>query len=175
MVGMRLVALALLAGLVGLAARAETYPAHPVKMIIPFPPGGSNDIVGRMVAAQLGEQLGQQIVVDNRGGAGGTIGTGIAAKSPPDGYTILLVSVAYAFNPALYKQLPYDPAAGFAPIGMLATGPVVLTVNPQLPFRTAQELIQAAKQKPGELRFASAGVGSLQHLAAELFLREAGI
>src|SRR4051794_32151969 len=161
--------------LVVFGAAAETWPAHPVKMIIPFPPGGSNDIVGRMVAAQLGEQLGQQIVVDNRGGAGGTIGTGIAAKSPPDGYTILLVSVAYAFNPALYKQLPYDPAAGFAPIGMLGTGPVVLTINPQLPFQTARELIAAAKRKPGELRFASAGVGSLQHLAAELFLREAGI
>jgi tripartite-type tricarboxylate transporter receptor subunit TctC len=146
-----------------------------VKLIIPFPPGGSNDIVGRMVAAQLGERLGQQVVVDNRGGAGGTIGTGIAAKSAPDGYTILLVSVAYAFNPALYKQLPYDPAAGFTPIGMLATGPVVLTINPQLPFQTAQELIAEAKRKPGDLRFASAGVGSLQHLAAELFLREAGI
>jgi tripartite-type tricarboxylate transporter receptor subunit TctC len=161
--------------LLAVGAAAETYPAHPVKLIIPFPPGGSNDIVGRMVAAQLGERLGQQVVVDNRGGAGGTIGTGIAAKSPPDGYTILLVSVAYAFNPALYKQLPYDPVAGFTPIGMLATGPVVLTINPQLPFQTAQDLIAEAKRKPGDLRFASAGVGSLQHLAAELFLREAGI
>jgi tripartite-type tricarboxylate transporter receptor subunit TctC len=172
---MRFLAPLFLGVLLAVGAAAQTYPAHPVKLIIPFPPGGSNDIVGRMVAAQLGERLGQQVVVDNRGGAGGTIGTGIAAKSAPDGYTILLVSVAYAFNPALYKQLPYDPAAGFTPIGMLATGPVVLTINPQLPFQTAQELIAEAKRKPGDLRFASAGVGSLQHLAAELFLREAGI
>src|SRR3954466_3453415 len=98
--------------LIAFGAAAETWPAHPVKMIIPFPPGGSNDIVGRMVAAQLREQLGQQIVGGSRGGGGGRIGTGRPGKSPPDGYTILLVSVAYAFNPALYKQLPYDPAAG---------------------------------------------------------------
>jgi len=171
----RFLAPLLLALLVSFGVAAETYPARPIKLIIPFPPGGSNDIVGRMVALQLGERLGQQIVVDNRGGAGGTIGTGLAAKAPPDGYTLLLVSVAYAFNPALYKELPYDPVAGFAPVGMLGTGPVVLTVNPKLPFMTAQDLIRAAKQKPGELRFASAGVGSLQHLAAELFLRVAGI
>jgi tripartite-type tricarboxylate transporter receptor subunit TctC len=175
MIRLRVLALALLAALGGSPLGAETYPAHPVKLIIPFPPGGSNDIVGRMVAAQLGERLGQQIVVDNRGGAGGTIGTAIAAKSPPDGYTLLLVSVAYAFNPALYKQLPYDPTTAFAPIGMMGTGPVVLTINPKLPFRTAQELIAEAKAHPGALRFASAGVGSLQHLAAELFLRVAGI
>ena len=99
--------------LAAFGAAAETWPAHPIKMIIPFPPGGSNDIVGRMVAAQLGERLGQSIVVDNRGGAGGTIGTGIAAKAPPDGYTILLVSVAYAFNPALYKG-DFSPGPGRA-------------------------------------------------------------
>jgi tripartite-type tricarboxylate transporter receptor subunit TctC len=144
-------------------------------MIIPFPPGGSNDIVGRMVAAQLGDRLGQQVIVDNRGGAGGTIGTAMAAKAPPDGYTLLLVSVAYAFNPALYKELSYDPATAFAPVGMLGTGPVVLTVNPNLPVHSVQELVALAKQKPGELRYASAGVGSLQHLAAELFRLQAGI
>src|SRR4051812_43582812 len=155
MLRMRFSAFLVIALLVSFGVAAETWPAHPVKMIIPFPPGGSNDIVGRMVAAQLGERLGQQVIVDNRGGAGGTIGTGIAAKSPPDGYTILLVSVAYAFNPALYKELPYDPAGAFTPVGMLGTGPVVLTVNPKLPYQTAQDLVQAAKQKPGDIRFAS--------------------
>jgi tripartite-type tricarboxylate transporter receptor subunit TctC len=175
---LRIVAAALLAATVAVApglAAAETYPAHPVRLVIPFPPGGSNDIVGRMIAAQLGDRLGQQVFIDNRGGAGGTIGTGIAAKAPADGYTLLLVSVAYAFNPALYKQLPYDPATAFAPVGLLGTGPVVLTVTQSLPVHSVQELVAMAKAKPGELRYASAGVGSLQHLAAELFRLQAGI
>src|SRR6476659_2757853 len=107
MLRMRFLAPLFLGLLLAVGAAAETYPAHPVKLIIPFPPGGSNDIVGRMVATQLGERLGQPVVVDNRGGAGGTIGTDIAAKAAPDGYTLLLVSVAHAFNPAMYKKLPY--------------------------------------------------------------------
>jgi tripartite-type tricarboxylate transporter receptor subunit TctC len=146
-----------------------------LKMVVPFPPGGSNDIMGRMAAQQLGERLGQQVLVENKGGAGGLLGTDIVAKSPPDGYTLLLISVAYAFNPALYKSLPFDPETSFAPISMLGTGPVALTVYPGLPVNSVKELIALAKAKPGKLNYASAGVGSLQHLASALFMSQAGI
>jgi tripartite-type tricarboxylate transporter receptor subunit TctC len=172
--GIGVLVLTLLALLAPVQA-AEPYSSRPVRLIVPFPPGGSNDIVGRMVAAQLGERLGHQIVIDNRGGAGGSIGTGIAAKSPPDGYTLLLISVAHAFNPSLYKQLPYDPTEAFVPVAMLGTGPVALSVFPGLPVGSVKELIALAKAKPGELHYASAGVGSLQHLASELFRVQAGI
>ena len=151
------------------------YPSRPIRLIVPFPPGGSNDIVARMVAAQLGERLGQQVVVDNRGGAGGVLGTDLAAKSPPDGATLLLISVAYAFGPALYKNLPYDPERAFAPVGILGSGAAALTVHPSVPVNTVQELIALAKAKPGALNYASAGVGSLQHLACALFMIQAGI
>ncbi|TMI16809.1 MAG: tripartite tricarboxylate transporter substrate binding protein [Betaproteobacteria bacterium] len=151
------------------------YPSRPVRLIVPFPPGGSNDIVARMVATQLGERLGQQVVIDNRGGAGGVLGTDLAAKSPPDGYTLLLISVAYAFGPALYKNLPYDPERAFAPVGILGSGAAALTVHPSLPVNTVRELIALAKAKPGALNYASAGVGSLQHLACALFMIQAGI
>jgi tripartite-type tricarboxylate transporter receptor subunit TctC len=154
---------------------AQTYPARPVRLIVPFPPGGSNDIVGRMIAAQLGERLGQQVVVENKGGAGGVLGTDIAAKSPPDGHTLLLISVAYCFNPSLYKNLPYDQEKAFAPVSILATGPVALTVHPSVPASSVQELIALAKAKPGSLNYASAGVGSLQHLAAAFFMAQAAI
>ena len=163
--------LALLTGL----AEGQTYPSRPIRLIVPFPPGGSNDIVARMVATQLGERLGQQVVIDNRGGAGGVLGTDLAAKSPPDGYTLLLISVAYAFGPALYKNLPYDPERAFAPVGILGSGAAALTVHPSLPVNTVQELIALAKAKPGALNYASAGVGSLQHLACALFMIQAGI
>jgi len=163
--------LALLTGV----AEGQTYPSRPIRLIVPFPPGGSNDIVARMVATQLGERLGQQVVIDNRGGAGGVLGTDLAAKSPPDGYTLLLISVAYAFGPALYKNLPYDPERAFAPVGILGSGAAALTVHPSLPVNTVQELIALAKAKPGALNYASAGVGSLQHLACALFMIQAGI
>jgi len=163
--------LALLTGV----AEGQIYPSRPIRLIVPFPPGGSNDIVARMVATQLGERLGQQVVVDNRGGAGGVLGSDLAAKSPPDGYTLLLISVAYAFGPALYKNLPYDPERAFAPVGILGSGAAALTVHPSLPVNTVQELIALAKAKPGTLNYASAGVGSLQHLACALFMIQAGI
>ena len=131
-------------------ATAQTYPSKPVRLIIPFPPGGSNDVVGRMIAAQLSERLGAQVVVDNRGGAGGLIGTEAAANSPPDGYTLLLISVAYAFNVSMYK-LPYDPATAFTPVAMLGTGPVVLAVTSKLPVNSVSELLALAKAKPGQL------------------------
>jgi tripartite-type tricarboxylate transporter receptor subunit TctC len=166
-----LLLLLLFAGMV----QAQPYPSKAIRLIVPFPPGGSNDIVGRMVGAQLGERLGQSVVIDNRGGAGGTIGTDMAAKAPPDGYTLLLVSVAHAFNPAMYKKLPYDQEKSFAPIGMVAAGPVALTVHPSLPVHTVQELIALAKAKPGTLNYATAGIGSFQHLASELFKLQTGV
>jgi tripartite-type tricarboxylate transporter receptor subunit TctC len=154
---------------------AQSYPSKPIRLIIPFPPGGSNDIVGRMIAAQLGERLGQAVVVDNRGGAGGTIGTDMAAKAAADGYTLLLISVAHAFNPAMYKKLPYDPEKSFAPIGLVAAGPVALTVHPSVPAASVKELIALVKARPGQLNYATAGVGSFQHLSSELFKLQAGL
>ena len=152
---------------------SQTYPSKPLRLIIPFPPGGSNDIVGRMAAHQLGERLGQQVVVDNRGGAGGTIGSEVASKAAPDGYTLLLVSVAHAFNPAVYKKLPYDPEKAFAPVGIIGSGPVALAVHPSLPVNSVQELIALVRAKPGQLNYATAGIGSFQHLASELFKLQA--
>ncbi len=153
---------------------AQDYPNRPVRLIIPFPPGGSNDVVGRMVAKQLSEKLGQQVFVDNRGGAGGTIGTEAVAKADPDGYTLAIVSIAHAVNPALYT-LHYDPIKSFTPISILATGPNVLVVNPTSPIKSVKDLLRMAKEKPGELDYASAGVGSFQHLGAELFKLEAKV
>ncbi len=153
---------------------ADDYPNRPVRLIIPFPPGGSNDVVGRLVANQLSEKLGHKVFVDNRGGAGGVLGTEAAANAAPDGYTLLVVSIAHAVNPALYK-LNYDPIKSFAPISIMATGPNVLVVNPQLPVHSVQELLALVEQKPGEIDYASAGVGSFQHLGGELFKLVAGV
>jgi tripartite-type tricarboxylate transporter receptor subunit TctC len=172
----RLAALALLLALVSSLSwpAAAEYPDRPVRLIIPFPPGGSNDVVGRLVANQLSEKLGHKVFVDNRGGAGGVLGTEAAAAAAPDGYTLLIVSIAHAVNPALYK-LNYDPIKSFTPISILATGPNVLAVNPELPVKTVAELVALAKEKPGELDYASAGVGSFQHLGGELFKLTAGV
>ena len=155
-------------------AAQQDYPNRPVRLVIPFPPGGSNDVVGRMIGTQLSEKLGKQVIVDNRAGAGGVVGTEIVSKAPPDGYTLLVISIAHAVNPWLYK-LPYDPIKAFAPIGVMATGPNVLVVNPELPVKTVKELVDLAKQKPGDLQYASAGVGSFQHLGGELFKLEAKV
>ena len=153
---------------------ARDYPTKPVRLIIPFPPGGSNDVVGRMIATQMSERLGKQVVVDNRAGAGGVVGTELAANAPKDGYTVQIISIAHAVNPWLYK-LPYDPIKSFTPISILASGPNVVAVNPGLPVNSIKELVALAKQKPGELQYASAGVGSFQHLGGELFKLEAGV
>ena len=153
---------------------ADDYPNRPVRLIIPFPPGGSNDVVGRLVAQQLSIKLGQQVYVDNRAGAGGTIGTEACATATPDGYTICVISIAHAVNPALYP-LKYDPIKSFTPISIFATGPNVLVVNPTSPIRSVKDLLALAKEKPGELNYASAGVGSFQHLGAELFKLQAQI
>ena len=149
-------------------AVGQTYPSKAVRLIIPFPPGGSNDIVGRFIATKLTERLGKQVVADNRGGAGGVIGSEAAAKSEPDGHTLLIISSAYAINTSLYK-LPYDPAKAFAPIAKVGTGPNVFAVYPGVPANSVKEFIALAKEKPGQLNFASAGVGSFQHLGSELF------
>ena len=167
------VAIALIALAVPAAAQQD-YPNRPVRLIIPFPPGGSNDIVGRAIATQLSEKLGKQVVVDNRTGAAAIVGTELAAKAPPDGYTILVISLAHAYNPWLYK-LPYDPIKAFTPIGIMATGTNALTVHPSLPAHSVKELIAMAKAKPGELTYASSGVGTFQHLTAELFKLEAKV
>ena len=156
------------------AVAAQDYPNKPVRLIIPFPPGGSNDVVGRMIGTQLSEKLGKQVVVDNRAGAGGVVGTELAASAPKDGYTILIISMAHAVNPWLYK-LPYDPLKAFTPISVLASGPNVVAVHPGLPVNSIKELVALAKQKPGEVQYASAGIGSFQHLGGELFKREAGV
>lgn len=165
----RLLALATLLCPVVSTASAQDYPSRPIRLIIPFPPGGSNDVVGRMVATQLSEKIGKQIVVDNRGGAGGVVGTEAAIAAQPDGYTLLVISLAHAVNPWLYK-LKYDSLKSITPIALVGAGPNVLTVNPELPVKSVQELLDYAKKNPGKLNMAHAGVGSFQHLGSSLFL-----
>jgi tripartite-type tricarboxylate transporter receptor subunit TctC len=159
---------------VPVARAADAYPSRPIHLIIPFPPGGSNDVVGRVFAAALGDRLGQTLVVENRSGAGGVVGTEIASKAAPDGYTLLVISLAHAVNPWLYR-LNYDPIKAFVPIGIMASGTNVLAVNPTLGVKSVKELLALAKQKPGELNYASAGIGSFQHLGGELFKLDAGV
>ena len=153
---------------------ADSFPIKPVRLIISFTPGGSTDIIARLIATKLSERLGKQVVPDNRAGAGGTIGTEMVAKSEPDGYTLLFTSASHAINPSLYK-LPYDPVKSFVPIAKMGSGPVVLTVYPGVPVNSVQELIALAKKEPGKLLFSSAGVGSFNHLAGELFKMMAGV
>jgi tripartite-type tricarboxylate transporter receptor subunit TctC len=145
------------------------YPERPVRVIVTFPPGGGTDIVARMVFQKMAERSGAAFIIDNRGGAGGTIGTELAAKSPADGYTLVVVSGSHTINPSLYAKLPYDTVRDFAPVTMLVTGPGLLVVHPSLPARTVRELIALAKERPGQLLYASAGNGTPPHLAAELF------
>lgn len=169
-------ALALVLAACPLVAGAASYPTKPVRLIVPFPPGGSNDIVGRMVGAELTNKLGQQVVIDNRAGAGGIIGSEIASKAAPDGYTLLIISVAYAYNPSIFKsRLKFDPAKSFTPVSILGTGPNALTVNPKVPARSVKELVAMAKARPGALNYASAGIGSFQHLGTEMFRIMSGI
>jgi tripartite-type tricarboxylate transporter receptor subunit TctC len=155
-------------------AAAQDYPNRPVRLVVPFPPGGINDIVARVISQHLGERLGKQVIVDNRGGAGGVVGAEIVANAPKDGHTLLIVSLATAVNPWLYT-LPYDPLKSFAPISMLVAAPNVVTVNPGLPVNNIKELVALARQKPGELQYASSGVGTFLHLAGELFKITAGV
>jgi tripartite-type tricarboxylate transporter receptor subunit TctC len=149
-------------------AQAQAYPVKPVRMIVPFAPGGNTDIIARIVAPGMSKALGQQIVIENRGGAGSMIGTAIAAKSPPDGYTILMVSAAHVINPAMVKKLPFDPVKSFVAISKVADVPAALVVHPSLPVKSVKELVALAKARPGELNYGSAGRGSIGHLSAEL-------
>jgi tripartite-type tricarboxylate transporter receptor subunit TctC len=153
-----------------LAQTAATFPAKPVRFIAPFPPGGSTDLLARLVAIKLTEAWGQQVTVENRGGAGGTIGVELAARAAPDGYTIVMGHVGtFGFNPTLYPKLPYDAIRDFAPITVLATVPNGMAVHPSLPVKTARDFVALAKAKPGELLYASGGSGSASHLAGEYF------
>lgn len=155
-------------------AGAQAYPVRPVRFIVPFPPAGANDIIARLLAVPLSEMLGQQFVVDNRGGANTIIGTDLTAKASPDGHTILIVPGSFAINVSLYKKLPYDSVRDFAPVVMIGNGAYVVVVHPSLPVTSAAELIALARQKPGEVRYGSSGVGNVTHLAAELFNMMAG-
>jgi len=155
-------------------AAAQTYPAKPIRIIAPFAPGGGTDFIARVAATKLTEALGQQVIVDNRPGAGGTLGAELGAKAPPDGYTLTLIAGSYAVNPSLYK-IPYDPAADITPVIQLSQGPLLIVVHPSLPVKTAKDLIALAKSKPGGLTYASSGQGSIVHLATELFSDMAGI
>jgi tripartite-type tricarboxylate transporter receptor subunit TctC len=163
-----LIGLLALAAFAAPAAAADDYPSRTIRLIIPFPPGGSNDVVGRIIANQLGEKLGKTVFIDNRNGAGGVVGSDLAAKAAPDGYTLLVVSIAHAVDPWLYKE-PFDPVKDFVPVSIIATGTNVLTVNPSVPVHSVKDLLALAKEKPGVLNYASAGIGSFQHLSGELF------
>jgi tripartite-type tricarboxylate transporter receptor subunit TctC len=149
-------------------AQSAQWPHKPVRMIVPLAPGGGTDIVARLFAARLSAQFGQQFIVDNRAGAGGMIGAEIAARANPDGYTIITVPASYAANAALYK-LPYDPVKGIAPVTMLTSGPLILTVHPSVPATSLEQFIELARAKPGSIAFGSSGTGSFSHLTAELF------
>jgi tripartite-type tricarboxylate transporter receptor subunit TctC len=156
-------------------ACAQAWPAKPIRLMVPFPPGGSTDIVARIVAQKLGERLGQSLVIENRGGAGGTIGTALIAKSPPDGYNLAVASTStHVVAPGVYAKLEYDPVKDFAPVGLMAVSPYLLVVNPALPAKTLQELVALAKKQPGKLNYASAGVGSTTHLAMEMLKAASG-
>ena len=160
--------------LLAAAAAAQTYPDKAVRLVVPFPPGGSNDVIARVIGAQLSERLSQTVLIDNRGGAGGTLGITAAAKSAPDGYTLLLASVGYPLSIAL-GAMPRESLQWFVPVASIGTGPSVLVVPPSLPVQNLRELIDLAKRKPGDLNAGSAGAGSFQHLATELFRLRTGI
>jgi tripartite-type tricarboxylate transporter receptor subunit TctC len=148
---------------------AQSYPARPVRLIVPFPPGGSVDVVARALTPRLSERLGQQVVIENRSGASGNIGTEVAARAKPDGYTLLIDTIPFVANAYLYSQVPYDPFADFAPVAWLCSSPGTLVVHPSVPARSVRELLELARAKPGALNYSAAGAGTNPHLAGELF------
>jgi tripartite-type tricarboxylate transporter receptor subunit TctC len=164
--------LALAAG----SALAQPWPAKPIRLVVPFPAGGSTDVVGRLVGEKLSHALGQPVVVDNRAGAGGTAGSDVVAKSAPDGYTLLLgTSSTHAIAPSLYPRLAYDPVRDFAPVTLLGTATILMVVHPSVPAKNVAEFVALAKARPGQLMFGSTGNGSVSHLTAEYFKSAAGI
>ena len=156
-------------------AAAQDYPTKPIRLVVPQPAGGPTDIVARLVAQKLGERLGQQVVVDNRPGAGSNIGTELVAKAPKDGYTLVVATVQHIVNPFLFPSLPFDPVKDFTPVTLMTKAYIVLDVNPEVPVSSVKELIAYAKSKPGGIAWASAGNGSTSHLALELFKVETGV
>ena len=155
--------------IVALPVLAQSYPSKPIRLVLPYPPGGGTDVIARPLAQKLTEQLGQQVIVDNRGGAGGNIGMEFVAKSPADGYTLLFALTAqYAVNLSLYPKLPYDPVRDYAPISLLANAPYLLVVHPTLPAKSVAELVALVKARPGQLSYSSSGNGSGAHLAGEM-------
>jgi len=160
----------------GMAAGPADFPAAPVRLIVPFPPGGGSDIVARLVANKLGASWKQSVVVENKGGAGGNVGSAFVAQAPADGYTLILGNTAtHAVNASLYKNLPFDLRKGFVPVAYIGTGPHVLAVRPEMPVRSVADLVKLAREKPGELNYASFGSGSTSHLAGEMFKKAASI
>src|SRR2546422_33407 len=156
-------------------ASGQSYPAKPVRMILAFPPGGPTDINARTFAQKLSEQMGQQVVVDNRAGAGGNIGAAEAARAAPDGYTVFYNTSAIAIAPSLYSKVPFDPVKDYAPVALTATVPLVLAVNPNVPVKSVQEFIAYARANPNKLNYASSGSGTITHLAAALFISQMGL
>lgn len=167
--------LAAMGGLFALTLQAQSYPSKPVRVVVPYPPGGPTDIVARVLFQQVAESTGQQFLIDNRAGAGGNIGAEAVAKAPADGYTLLIGTTAHAINMSLFKSLNYDVQKDLAPVSLLTQGPLVLVTHPQFPANSIKELIDMAKAKPGSLNFASSGNGQSTHLSAELFNSMAGI
>ena len=157
------------------ASVAAAYPARPIRLIVPFAPGGSNDIMARIAGQKLSESLGTQVVVDNRAGGSGIIGTDIAAKAAPDGYTLLMMSLTFAVNASLYSKLPYDTEKDLTPVTLVASAPLMLVVHPSIPAKSVQELIAYAKANPGKLNFGSGGPGTTPHLAGEMLKMMAGV
>ena len=153
----------------------EQYPTRPIRLIVPYAPGGGVDIVARALGQELTKRMGQQVIVDNRTGAGGNIGSDVVAKATPDGYTLLIASPANAINPSLYSKMPFDPARDLVPVALIATVPAVLLASPALPVKTVKELVALAKAKPGSLNFGSGGSGTTEHLAGEMLNAQAGI
>jgi tripartite-type tricarboxylate transporter receptor subunit TctC len=159
---------ALLLWITAATVAAQTYPVKPVRIIAPFPPGGSVDVIARIIAPKLSESLGQQVVIDNRSGASGNIGSELAARAAPDGYTLLVNTVPFVTNSFLFSRMPYDALKDFTPVSLLAASPVALAVHPSIPVRSVRELVQLAKAKPGALNYASSGAGTNHHIAGEL-------
>ena len=169
-----LLAIALYGGYI-IAAQAQSYPERPIRLIVPFAPGGTSDLVARVVGTKLGDDLGQTVIVDNRGGAGSTLGTALAARAAPDGYTLLISHIALAINQTLYTKLPYNAVKDLAAISKLGVSPSVVVVNNKLPAKNMRELIALAKKEPGKLNYGSAGVGSSGHLSVALLEHVAGV
>ncbi len=168
-------AIAAIASAACLGAHAQGYPSRPVKVIVPFAPGGFTDVVARILQTQLAAAIGQPVIIENKPGAGSTIGTAEVAKAKPDGYTIAMVSTTHVITPSIYKQMPYDALKDFTPLMKIAEGPYVLVVHPSLPARSVKELVALARAEPGKIDYASSGNGSSQHLVGALFGQMAGV